>query len=58
MLQQRFKSYFPDLNICKYDWVTNLFNQSAVSNPSKLKLKAPEQLAEICMDRTLQLKYN
>ena len=58
MLQQRFKSYFPDLNVCKYDWVTNPFNQSAVSNPSKLKLKAQEQVAEICMDRTLQIQLN
>ena len=58
MLQQRFKSYFPDLNILKYDWVRNPFNQSTLSNASKLKLKAQEQLAEICMEPTLQPKYN
>ena len=58
MLLQRFKSYFPDLNIFKYDWVRNPFNQFALSNARQLKLKAQEQLAEMCMDRTLQLKYN
>ena len=58
MLPQRFESYFLDLNILKYDWVRNPFNQSALSNASKLKLKAQEQLAEICMDRMLQLKCN
>ena len=35
-----------------------MFNQSALSNASKLKLKAQEQLVNICMNRTLQLKYN
>ena len=29
-----------------------------LSNASKLKLKAQEQLVEMCMNRTLQLKYN
>ena len=58
MLQQRFESYFPDLNTLKYDWVRNPFNQSVLSNPIKLKLKAQEQPAEICMNCTLQLKYN
>ena len=58
MLQQKFESYFPDLNIFKYDWVRNPFNKSVLSNASKLKLKAQEQYAEICIDHTLQLKYN
>ena len=57
MFQQRFESYFPDLEIFKYDWVRNPFNQSALSNAGKLKLKAQEQLAEIRMDRTLQLTH-
>ena len=58
MLQQRFESYFLDLNVFKYDWVRNSFNQSALSKASDLKLKAQEQLSEISMGRTLQLKYN
>ena len=58
MLQQKFESYFPDLHIFKYDWVRNPFNQSTLSDADKLKLEAQEQLAEIRMDRTLQLKYN
>ena len=45
MLQPRFESYFLDLNIFKYDWVRNPFNQSALNNTSKLKLKAQEQFA-------------
>ena len=36
----------------------NPFNQSALSNAGELKLKAREQLAEMCMDRTLQMKHN
>ena len=58
MHQQRFKSNFPDFNIFKYDWVKNWLNQYALSNASKIKLKAQKQLAKICMDCTLQLKYN
>ena len=50
MLQQRFKSYFPDLDISKCDWVRTPFNQSTLSNAGELKLKAREQLAEICMN--------
>ena len=40
-----------------YDWVRNPFNESALSNAGELKLKARE-LADICMDRTLQMKHN
>ena len=58
MLQQKFESYFPDRHIFKYDWVRNPFNQSTLSDADKLKLEEQEQLAEIRMDRTLQLKYN
>ena len=57
MLQQRFESYFQNLEIFKYHWVRNPFNQSASSNACKLKLKTKEQPTKICMDRTLQLKH-
>ena len=58
MLQQKFEAYFPDLNIFKYNWVRIPFNQSALNNASKLKFKAQEKLAKICMFHTLQLKYS
>ena len=49
ILQQRFESNFPDLNIFKYDWVRKPINQSALNNAIKLILKAQEQFAQICM---------
>ena len=58
ILQQRLSHYFPDLNVCHYDWVRNLFNQSAMKVANIVDLLAQEQLLELSMDRSLQLKHN
>ena len=58
ILQQRLSHYFPDLDIPHYDWVRNPFNQSAIKAANIVDLLAQEQLLELSMDRSLQLKHN
>ena len=41
-----------------YDWVRNPFNQSAIKAANIVGLLAQEQLLELSMDRSLQLKHN
>ena len=57
-LQQRLFHYFPNLDVSHYDWVRNLFNQSAIKAADIVDLLAQEQLLELSMDRSLQLKHN
>ena len=58
ILRQRLSHYFPDLDVSRYDWVRNPFNQSAIEAPNIVDLLAQEQLLELSMDRSLQLKHN
>ena len=58
ILQQRLSHYFPDLHISHYDWVRNLFNQSVIKAANVVDLLPQEQLLELSMDRSLQLKHN
>ena len=58
ILQQRLFYYFPDLDVSHYNWVRNPFNQSAIKAANIVDLLAQEQLLELSMDRSLQLKHN
>ena len=58
ILQQRLSNYFPDLDLSHYDWVRNPFNQPAIKAANIVDLLAQEQLLELSMDRSLQLKHN
>ena len=58
IFQQRLSHYFPDLDISHYDWVRNPFNQCAIKAANIVDLLAQEQLLELSMDRSLQLKHN
>ena len=58
ILQQRLSHYFPDLDVSHYDWVGNPFNQSAIKAVNIVDLLAQEQLLELNMDRSLQIKHN
>ena len=58
ILQQKLSQYFPDLNIFHCDWVKNPFNKSAIKAAHFVDLVAQEQLLELSMDRSLQLKHN
>ena len=58
ILQQRLFHYFPDLDVSHYNWVRNPFNQSAIKAANIVDLLAQEQLLELSMDRSLQLKHN
>ena len=58
IFQQRLSHYFPDLDVSPYDWVRNPFNQSAMKDINIVDLLAQEQLLELSMDRSLQLKHN
>ena len=57
-IQQRFSYYFPDLDVFHYDWVRNPFNQCAIKAVNIVDLLAQEQLLELRMGRSLQLKHN
>ena len=58
ILQQRLSHYFPDLNVSHNDWVRNPFNQSAIKAANIVDLLAQEQLLELSIDHSLQLKHN
>ena len=57
-IQQRLSHYFPDLDISHYDCVTHPFNQSAIKAANIIDLLAQEQLLELSLDRSVQLKHN
>ena len=58
ILQQKLSHYFSDLNISHCDWVRNPFNKSAIEAAYFVNHVAQEQMLEMRMDRTLQLKHN
>ena len=58
ILQQRLSHYFSDLDVSHYDWMRNSLNQSAIKAANIVDLLAQEQLLELSMNRSLQLKHN
>lgn len=56
-LTERFERYFPRVaDIEEYDWIRDPFNQE--SSTEKLTVKEREECAELCVDRTLKLKFS
>ena len=56
ILQQKLLHYFPDLNISQHDWIRNPFYSIHDKGCQILELSAQEQLLELRMDCTLQLR--
>ena len=52
----RIEKYFPSLSTQAYDWIRDLFSESAC-HPENLTLKEKEELCELQCDRTLKMRF-
>ena len=55
-LHIRIGNYFPSLSKQVYDWVWDLYSESA-SHPENLTLKEEEELCELQYDHTLKIRF-
>lgn len=56
LLQEKIVSYFPSLNIEKYDWIRNPFCEGDTSS-NEFSLQEAEDFISLSSDRTLKIKF-